>query len=290
MRKLPLSLFATALATAGFLGCYMDTATWDNSGATTDPDGGAALPLDDAGNPVASGVPCDVATILDTYCASCHGATPSAPSRLVTYADLTKTSVSNSANTEAQQALLRMKSTTSPMPASGPKPSASEIATFEAWVTGGAQQGASCGGTTPIADDAGTSTTTNYNTPLQCSSKKTWSSGTGSTMRPGDACGRCHSISVAGTVYPTAHEPINCYGIAGGSTVVITDANNKTVSLTVNSTGNFLSSSSLTAPFTVKVITGSKTRAMSAKAPSGDCNTCHTATGAQSAPGRIMAP
>jgi hypothetical protein len=285
MRKFPLSLFAAALATAGFLGCYMETgaANWDSN---ADPDAGALL--DDAGNPIASGVPCDVATILDTYCSSCHGVTPSAPSRLVTYSDLTKPSVANSANSEAQEALVRMKATTSPMPPSGPKPSASEIATFEAWVTGGAAKGASCGGT-QVADDAASSTT-NYNTPLQCSSNKTWSSGTGSTMRPGDACGRCHGISVAGTLYPTAHEPTNCYGIAAGSTVVITDATNKTVTLTVNSAGNFLSSSSLTAPLTVKVVNGSKTRAMSAKAPSGDCNKCHTATGTQSAPGRIMAP
>jgi len=302
MRKLPLSLFASALATAGFLGCYMDTATsWDPNGnpnGNTDPDSGAT-PLDDAGNPIASGVPCDVETILNTYCWSCHGVTPSAPSRLVTYSDLTKTSVSNSANTEAQQALVRMKSTTSPMPSSGTKPTASEIAAFEAWVTGGALKGASCGGTPVVADDAAAPPNP-YNTPLQCSSNKTSTTDEGSSMRPGDTCINCHTtqgkctkssckFSIAGTVYPTAHEPNNCIGIAG-STVVITDSNNVTVNLTVNSAGTFTSSAALVAPFTVKVVNGSKTRAMSAKAPSGDCNSCHTATGAQNAPGRIMAP
>ena len=287
------ALLVGALVTAGFVGC--------SSGNSFDSDGGSSNPVvDDSGTPVATGVPCNVQTLLSTYCWSCHGVTPSAPSRLVTYADLTKTSVSNGANTEAEQALARMKSTTSPMPASGPAPSASEIAAFEAWVTGGAAQGASCGGADAGPVDPGDAGPNPYNTPLQCSSNQTWLFFNGLTMRPGDTCINCHTtqkkctktacnFSIAGTVYPTAHEPTNCNGITG-STVVITDAKNTTVSLPTNSVGTFTSTAALVAPFTVKVTNGGKTRAMVGKAPSGDCNSCHTATGAQNAPGRIMAP
>jgi hypothetical protein len=217
----------------------------------------------------------------------------------VTYGDLTAPSVSNKALSEAAQAVARMKDTTSPMPPSGPAPSASEIATVEAWVTASTPKGASCGGTPVLPDDAGAAPNP-YNTPLQCSSNKTWTGNEGLTMRPGDTCINCHTaqkkctstqckFSVAGTVYPTAHEPTNCNGMSGSS-VVITDANNKTVTLATNSVGTFATTTLLTPPFTVKVTSGGKTRAMSAKAPSGDCNSCHTATGTQNAPGRIMAP
>ena len=306
MINLRSSFLLSALAAAAFVGCFAQTGTdgfgSDPNGNGNDPNGNAdpdaaAPALDDAGKPAATGVPCAIETTLSTYCWSCHGVTPSAPSRLVTYGDLTAPSVANGSVSEAEEALTRMKASTSPMPPSGPKPSASEIAAFQAWVTASTPKGTKCGGTTgsdasvSIPEDAAPPPNP-YNTPLQCSSKKTWTSGTGSTMRPGDACGRCHNINIAGTVYPTAHEPTNCYGVASGSTVVVTDAKNKTVNITVNSAGNFLYSSStvLTAPYTVKVISGSKTRAMSAKAPNGDCNSCHTANGTQSAPGRIMAP
>lgn len=57
-----------------------------------------------------------------------------------------------------------------------------------------------------------------------------------------------------------------------------------------NGVGNFYSGASLVAPFTVKVQSSQKTRAMSGSLTSGDCNSCHTQTGANNAPGRIMAP
>ena len=297
MRILSLRLFIVgALLSAGFLGCFAQNSNLASSG---DLDGGVAL--DDSGSPVATGVPCDVETMLATYCSSCHGVTPSAPSRLVTYGDLTSPSYSNSANTEAEEALARMKDTKSPMPPSGPKPTTAEVAAFEAWVTGGAQQGASCGGDVdagPVSPvDAGPNP---YNTPLKCTSNATWFLFNGATMRPGDTCINCHTaqkkctktackFTIAGTVYPTAHEPTNCNGLAG-STVVVTDANNTTVSLVANSVGTFTSTAALVAPFSVKVTSGGKTRVMVAKAPNGDCNSCHTANGTQSAPGRIMAP
>ena len=56
--------------------------------------------------------------------------------------------------------------------------------------------------------------------------------------------------------------------------------------------GNFyLERKAVAVPFSVKVIDGQgNSRAMVAKQSDGDCNGCHTATGAQMAPGRVMAP
>ena len=118
-------------------------------------------------------------------------------------------------------------------------------------------------------------------------------------MDPGRACLTCHQqqggprFAVGGTVYPTAHEPDQCVGLAG-ITVVITDKNGTVTSLTTNSSGNFYSSSrsgTITPPFSAKVTNAQgATRAMSGTITAGDCNSCHTETGANGAPGRIMAP
>ena len=305
--RLLVSSLLVSVSCAAFAGCFAETGSFngadpngngdDDSGTPSNPDGAPAL--DDAGKPMATGVPCEIETILSKYCWSCHGVSPTAPSRLVTYSDLTAPSVNDKSKSEAVEALMRMQSTTSPMPSSGPKPTASELQTFSTWVNAQTPKGAKCGGS---SSDAGTlpedaaPPQNPYNTPVQCTSNKKWTSGNGGSMRPGDNCLRCHNnLSIAGTVYPSAHEPLNCLGIAGGSTVVVTDAKNKTVNLTVNSSGNFYYQTSffnpaLTPPYVVKVISGSKTRTMTAKATSGDCNSCHTQNGTQNAPGRIMAP
>ena len=68
---------------------------------------------------------------------------------------------------------------------------------------------------------------------------------------PGAACIQCHGrregprFSIAGTVYPTLHEPDLCYGAdgIGGAQVKITGANGQT--LTPNATGNFYSTATV---------------------------------------------
>ena len=68
-------------------------------------------------------------------------------------------------------------------------------------------------------------------------------------MNPGRACIACHStmngpdLTIAGTVYPTAHEPDLCYGADGSNdvSVVITGADGQTVTLTPILSGNFTS-------------------------------------------------
>ena len=97
------------------------------------------------------------------------------------------------------------------------------------------------------------------------------------------------AYTLAGTVYPTAHEPDDCDGV-GGLTVVVTDANGVVTNVTVNQAGNFSSRAKIAAPFHVKVTNGTKERAMAGSLTAGDCNSCHTLAGANGAPGRVMAP
>lgn len=143
--------------------------------------------------------------------------------------------------------------------------------------------------------DAGT----DFNTETVCTSQTTWTRGDrgSSSMHPGVACINCHdsnqrgpAFAVAGTVFPTAHEPDNCNGAQGGVQVVITDATGKVTTLTVNAVGNFYSAADIQPPFHAKVVSGERERAMVAEQTSGDCNGCHTEQGTKSAPGRIVAP
>ncbi len=149
---------------------------------------------------------------------------------------------------------------------------------------------------TSAADDAGTSTES------VCTSGTTWTRGDrgSQNMHPGMACIDCHSkqfdaprFTIAGTVYPTEHEPDDCNGLSGTSSgvkVVITGADGKELAIPVNSVGNFYATTTVAKPFKAKVVAGGKERAMSASQTTGDCNSCHTETGANNAPGRIAAP
>ena len=153
--------------------------------------------------------------------------------------------------------------------------------------------------------DAAVIDDTNYNTPTVCTSGTSWTGGTSKSalMEPGLACRSCHvtfgqgqkDFDISGTVYPTAHEPDLCNGVNSGMTVVITDVNNTDHVLQVNAAGNFYNDDAygflkIPTPYTAKVVSGSNVRAMISSQTNGDCNSCHTESGAQSAPGRIMAP
>ncbi len=138
-----------------------------------------------------------------------------------------------------------------------------------------------------------------------CTSGKTFAGRQGDSMRPGEACNTCHKsqrvnriFAFAGTVYPTGHEPNDCVGtVEGPLQVVVTDSTKAEVKIPVSAgnNGNFsLLTTKLVAPFTVRVentATG-KSRAMTRTlaAGEGDCNSCHTDSGTNSAPGRIVAP
>jgi hypothetical protein len=126
-----------------------------------------------------------------------------------------------------------------------------------------------------------------------CTSNKMWTNGNGVSMRPGNDCTGCHSFTIAGTVYPTLHEPNNCNGTAAnGIKVVVTGADGKITTLTPDGTsGNFYSSTAIKTPFSAKVTNSAGgSMAMATMQTKGNCNSCHTQTGANSAPGRITAP
>lgn len=249
----------------------------------SNPDGGG-------GGGGVSGLPCEVAAVIQTQCLSCHGASnPMGGTALASYTDLTATSKVDAALTVAQRAVARMNDGTMP-----PKPAtavpAADIAVVQAWLDGGSKQGTCQSTTDPL------------NAAALCTSKATWTSGDRgkALMNPGRACNACHLnnlgeaplLAIGGTVYPTGHEPDACLGsaAAGVATVEVTDAAGRVHTLSVNSSGNFSYEGSLPTPYTAVVKYQGRVRAMVAAQTSGDCNSCHTQAGANGAPGRVTLP
>jgi hypothetical protein len=118
-------------------------------------------------------------------------------------------------------------------------------------------------------------------------------------MHPGGTCIACHSSGegpsyvIAGTVFPTMTELTDCNGSNGAGTlsVVVTGADNNVVTIPVNDVGNFYTRQRVVFPFHAKVVSSTgKELSMTDPQSTGDCNGCHTAVGANGAPGRIMAP
>ncbi len=220
---------------------------------------------------------------------------------LTSYATLTAPAVSDPTKTMAVVAAERMMSTTSPMPPAGlPAATPAEIASLQSWISAGYPMTGCSTGTTTAPSDAGTLPDPFAVAPT-CTSGTHWTGGTDgkATMEPGMACISCHKsaggeapqFTIAGTLYPTAHEPDLCNGQNGttaGAAVVITDASGKTVSLTPNSAGNFSYTGAVATPFRAKVTYMGRERDMAAAQTSGDCNACHTQNGTMSAPGRII--
>jgi hypothetical protein len=87
-------------------------------------------------SPAGGDLPCDVATVMKTRCAQCHGAEPTegAHDSLVTYDDVYK---------KRSEVIARIKSGDMP-PDPAPKVPASAIETLERWNAAGAPRGAAC--------------------------------------------------------------------------------------------------------------------------------------------------
>ena len=264
------------------------------------------------------GLPCDVQQLLATQCQSCHSSPPLAPAPmpLVTLANLMAPALADMTKNYAQMSVSRMQNPTLPMPpAPAARATAAQIATLQNWIAAGYPTGtcgvaaggasvdggtaAAGGGTAAAGGDAGSAPASPYNTPAVCTSMVSSTGSESATMRPGEACISCHSrgegpaFKIAGTLYPSAHEPDDCHGVNGttqGATVVIVDGSGATTTLTPNAVGNFSFSGALATPFQAKVVQGGKERIMVTPQTSGDCNSCHTETGANGAPGRIMLP
>jgi hypothetical protein len=174
-----------------------------------------------------------------------------------------------------------------------PAPTAEDASIADA-AEGGAPK--SDGGTDAGGDagrDAGPVTVT-------CSSATYWDTSAPSSeyMHPGKTCIACHSAQggpayvIAGTVYPTMHEPDDCNGVDGTATsmtILIIDAAGVTHTIPVDESGNFKRVTSVPLPYRATVISGGNVREMRTPQFDGDCNGCHSTLGNKS-PGRVMAP
>lgn len=117
-------------------------------------------------------------------------------------------------------------------------------------------------------------------------------------MDPGHACNSCHTFeeegpifAIAGTLYPTAHEPDDCLGVNDLDVrVVITGSDGTEFTLAPNKSGNFTLEHAVALPYTAKVVSPKGTRSMLTPQAIGDCNLCHTQQGANGALGRVFLP
>ncbi len=177
-------------------------------------------------------------------------------------------------------------------------------------VTGGLD-GASLDGASTLdgagGDGTGTSTDGSapdpLNAPPTCTSGTSWTGGNTESvfMNPGQACIECHNrmfraprLTIAGTVFPSGHEPNNCNGGVGDPTsivVEITDSVGTVLRLPANEVGNFFSRNAVVAPpYTAKILYQGRERRMIGSQTSTDCNSCHTQMGTNGAPGRVVVP
>ena len=283
---------------AAAAGCYTGGTAIDGAAAAAGTRSGTVPSATGTDTAVqVTGLPCDVAGVLASKCATCHGARLSggAPNRMMSYEDLMAGTGNDGVLTVAEVAVARMQDAKDPMPPSGAAPA--DVAVMAAWVKAGMPAG-TCTAT------VGETRKSEYDAPLACSSETYWTRGDRESpeMHPGVACIECHdrkpeapALVAAGTVYPTAHEPDDCNGIDDSktTTVEITDATGKVFRTTANAVGNFFfetKRSAMKMPYTAKVVSGTKSRVMNNPVDTGDCNACHSARGARKAPGRVMAP
>ncbi|MFZ9887054.1 MAG: c-type cytochrome [Myxococcota bacterium] len=139
---------------------------------------------------------------------------------------------------------------------------------------------------------------------LSCSTGQWWQypeeDETGLSMHPGVACVECHynsgdndapRFSYAGTVMADLRDEDDCRGVPG-VTVDILDVDDQIIATTTtNTAGNFGLLNPPFETFRVRLTWEGRTREMAEhQGSTGDCNRCHTASGENGAPGRIVAP
>jgi len=272
----------------------------ESSGDSLDSSGGGSSGGSvDTGNDTelvpGEGLPCDVDAVLTTYCRSCHGQPLVGTTfALLTRDDLLAPAPTDLGTTVGAKSVERMQNAALPMPpAPATPPTAEEIAIIADWVGAGMPAGDCMPDDTPSPFDAD---------PV-CSSDVWWTQGDEEDprMHPGIACDGCHAeegegprLVIAGTVYPSGHEPDDCFGL-GSILVEVTDANDQVVELQTNSAGNFMlededAPANFSPPYLVKVVSEMGERVMAMPVDNGDCNSCHTQDGTEDALGRIVAP
>jgi len=121
------------------------------------------------------------------------------------------------------------------------------------------------------------------------------------SMHPGRACIDCHTregegprFSYAGTVYPSVVDSDDCRGVQGVEVEILDDGDQVLGRTTTNAAGNFAwrkTALAFHAGYRARLTYQGRSREMTLpQATSGDCNTCHGASGTDGAPGRMVAP
>jgi hypothetical protein len=157
-----------------------------------------------------------------------------------------------------------------------------------------------CSGGTGGNDDAGSDA---GSPPTKaCTSSGSWTGGLSGSdeMTPGRPCIDCHAktprtpqYTVAGTVFANAREPDDCNGVDGlGVAIALMSENGVEMAprIALNGVGNFFIARALPAQYRVKIIAQGRESVMQGLVNNGDCNLCHTASGASGASGRLVRP
>ena len=117
------------------------------------------------------------------------------------------------------------------------------------------------------------------------------------SMHPGNDCVGCHSLAggpgfaYAGTVYPTLIDPDDCRGVPGVTVEILDEGGNTVARAETNEAGNFDLSGRYVDGYRARLTYQSRTREMTLPVTgNGSCNSCHGPSGAEGAPGRMVAP
>ena len=135
------------------------------------------------------------------------------------------------------------------------------------------------------------------NNNSECSTESYWTGGNSESplMHPGDDCIECHSsgegpeFQIAGTVMGDYTDTVDCNGVEG-VTVRITDGDGTPHEMVTNAAGNFYTNETWPTPLSVELEFEGRTSHMVSSPASNDCMSCHTETGENAAPGRIVSP
>lgn len=264
MQKEPLDDGGTTSTTTGGGGGGGGGSTGGGGGSTAGGSGTTAG---------ATGVPCDVATVFASKCTGCHSDPPvnGSLSGLVTYADLTAKSTEDPAKTLVEESVIRMQSTSSPMPpASLSNPAtASDISTLQNWINAGMPQGECDGGV--IGGGGATAVFSGQGAYTQ-------KAGPSGEHNAGRDCLSCHDGSgeaphfvFAGTLYNGSGSPV------AGAEIRVVDGNGNAVSVYSASNGNFYqrASGNFVTPGHAGVRNATTTNLMVSNVTNGGCNSCH---------------
>ncbi len=309
----------TGMNTGGGAGANTGGSTGTTGGGSGATGGGAGSTGGGNGGAVTF---CEVQPVVQAQCGACHGVNPvSGAPRLTTAAELSASSPAG--GTMLDRSITRME--TQPVSAAMPPNlggAPSDIALFKAWRanalapcnpntgggggsnTGGGS-GATGGGSGTTGGGTGATGGGGGSGPVMttCASNLTWQVTHASPgfIAPPPLSPKLHTMKhkgplegFMGTVYPALHEAPLCMvsTVPSGVTVEILDMAGtvrRTFTISAFSDGNFHGGTvGSPSPYRARVkLNGVVKSEMLTAQTNGDCNSCHTAQGAQGAPGRI---